>query len=298
MLELTGYFDASGTHDGSNNVTLAGWVSTPEAWARFETEWQAELANLGVPMFHMREYAHHRGVFEKWSEPQRRIRFGRLAKVITDHTVASIAVCVPAKEFDEEFTPAARGHAGGAYGFAARVLFMQAPAFVEESLNPKGTEFTLSYVFESGDKGRGQVAKLYKANKMDPPQVEKWHLGSLSFEDKRRFGALQAADILAYELYQHFPRQLGQDPREPRRYNLRQLAANRSWDWRYLSRERMRADWAMVIDMAARIADVEPWPRKRLPDDWSFPTEATASKATLNLAIRPAKKRKGSQRGH
>ena len=278
MLSLTGYFDASGTHDGSSNVTVAGWISTPEAWTAFESEWRAALGNFGESMFHMREFAHGIGGHGRWSEPQRRIRFGRLAEIICNHTLASIAVAVPIKEFEEEFTPDARKHAGGPYGFAASVLFHEAATHVAESLKPAGTPFQIAYVFESGDVGFGQALKLFQANKADPKQEESLHLLSLRFEDKRQFVALQAADILAYELYQHFPRQLGLDPREPRRYNLRQLAANRAWDWRFMSRERMR-DWADIVDIAARIAVTEGWPRKPLPDDWTF-DQATPSRAT------------------
>ena len=32
MLTITGYFDASGTHDGSATVALAGWLSTAKGW--------------------------------------------------------------------------------------------------------------------------------------------------------------------------------------------------------------------------------------------------------------------------
>jgi hypothetical protein len=236
-------------------------------------------------MFHMRKFAHGIDEFGHWSEPQRRIRFGQLAEIITTHTLASIAVAVPIKEFVEEFTPDAQKRAGGPYGLAASVLFLQAADFVSERLKPEGTPFQIAYVFESGDVGAGQALKLFQANKADPKQEERLHLLSLRFEDKRQFVALQAADILAYELYQHFPRQLGLSPREPRRYNLRQLAANQAWDWRYMSRERMREDWAGIVDISARIAATEGWPRKPLRDDWTF------DRASPNRATRRSRRR-------
>ncbi len=290
MLSLTGYFDASGTHAGSSNVTIAGWLSTSQAWTNFEADWRAALESFGVDMFHMREYAHRLGQFARWSEPQRRIRFGRLAEIVTSDTLASIAVAVPTKEFEEEFTPSARKHAGGPYGFAAAVLFLHAADYVSESLNPPGTPFEIAYVFERGDVGAGQAQNLFEANKADPRQEERLHLLSLRFQDKRQVGALQAADILAYELYQHFPRQLGLEPREPRRYNLRQLAANRAWDWRYMSRERMR-DWADVVDISARIAATEGWPRKPLPDDWTWDQATPPNRATKRSRHRPRRDR-------
>jgi len=297
VLTLTGYFDASGVHDGSTTVVLAGWISSDTGWTAFEEEWREALDHYGLPMFHMREFAHSRGAFERWSEPQRRIRFSHFAEIITKYTLSSIAVAVPVKEFEAEFTLDARRHVGGPYGFAASALFMQAARFVEESLKPEGTPFQIAYVFESGDLGVGQLLKLFQANQMDEEQAAKFHLLSFRVEDKRKFVALQAADILAYELYQHFPRQMGTDPRPPRRYNLNQLAANKSWDWRYMSRERMREDWAGVIDLAARIAQVEPWPRKMLPDDWDWPDRKPPP--PLKIVIRPnPRSRRRSKRGH
>jgi hypothetical protein len=287
VLTLTGYFDASGTHDGSETVVLAGWISSDKGWAAFDDEWRAALDNYGLTMFHMREFAHHRGEFQRWSEPQRRIRFAAFAEIVSKYALSSVAVAVPVKEFQEEFTPAAQRHVGGAYGFAASVLMMEAAQFVEESLKPEGSPFEIAYLFESGDAGVGQVMKLFQANMMDPDQAAKLHLLSFRIEDKRKFVALQAADILAYELYQDFPRQMGTSPLPRRRYNLTQLAANRSWDWRYVSRERMREDWARVLDIAARIAEAEPWPRKKLPDDWQFPDPQTKP---LVLATRPKRR--------
>lgn len=280
MLTITGYFDASGTHAGSGTVTLAGWLSTARGWEPFEGEWRAALTHYGLSMFHMREFAHSRGEFERWTEPQRRIRFANFAEIATRNTLSSVAVAVPTKDFEEVFTPAAQRHVGGPYGFAASVLFLEVARFLEEVLQPEGTPFEVAYVFESGDQGVGQVQKLFQANRMDVQQAAELHLASLRVENKREFVALQAADILAYELYQHFPRQMGTDPRPPRRYNLNQLAANKSWSWRFMSRERMREDWARVLDIAARIAETEPWPRPMLPDDWQWPAQRR------NLAIR------------
>ena len=280
VLTLTGYFDASGTHDGSETVVLAGWLSTDRGWIPFEEQWRALLGHYGLSMFHMREFAHHRGEFEHWSEPQRRIRFSEFVETITRYALSSVAVAVPVKEFEEEFTPAARRHVGGAYGFAASVLMLEVARFVEESLKPEGSPFQVAYVLEKGDLGAGQVMKLFQANMMDEKSAAREHLLSFRIEDKRKFVALQAADILAYELYQNFPRQMGTNSRPPRRYNLNQLAANASWDWRFMSRERMREDWARVLDIAARIAEVEPWPRPMLPDDWTWEKATGANRAS------------------
>src|SRR5664280_2790601 len=101
---------------GSAAVAVAGYISTPERWVEFESEWRLALANLGLPMFHMTDFANGVGPYRFWSEPQRRIRLGRLIEVINRNVVASFGVVIPTEPFDRLFSPKARAHCGGAYG--------------------------------------------------------------------------------------------------------------------------------------------------------------------------------------
>jgi hypothetical protein len=68
-------------------------------------------------------------------------------------------------------------------------------------------------------------------------------VNSIVFRDKRET-PLQAADLLAYEMYKHLPRQLGTDAR-PVRYTLRELAKlPRRWGW--LDADELRK-WHFVL---------------------------------------------------
>lgn len=152
MLELRGYFDESGTHDTSNAVAVAGYISTPEQWEIFTTEWTSALRDWGLEYFHMTDFANRANEYRCWSDQDRRFRFARLLSIINRHALASIATVIPAKSYDVIFTKQARRFTGGPYGVAAACCFMEA-ARVLQPLYPSAG---ISYVFEKGAVGMGE----------------------------------------------------------------------------------------------------------------------------------------------
>jgi hypothetical protein len=259
---LTAYFDDSGTHAGSDAVAVAGYISTPDQWIRFETQWRAALENLGLPMFHMTSFANGVGPYRQWSEPQRRIRLGRLIDIIHANVLGSFGVVVPTEPFNRLFSARAKAHCGGAYGLAATVNFLEVARIVKGIDEAQAWDAWIAYVFESGTTGAGQILKVFQYNEQDTKEKEKLRLLSLRFENKREFVPLQAADILAYELYQLLPRQLGIDPRPVRSGVLSLLAANPTHNWGQLDEAAIK-EWAERIDASARLAELLGWPRKR-----------------------------------
>lgn len=196
---LGAYFDDSGTHAGSDAVAVAGYISTPERWLAFESAWRLELAHLGLEMFHMSQFAVGAGPYKRWSEPQRRIRLGRLIEIINAHVIGSVGNVIPTKLYEATFGPEATRHVGGPYGLAATVNFMSVGETLD-GLRCLGHDPWVEYVFESGTLGYGQIMKVFQYNEQDPEQKAKLGLLSLDFENKRDSVALQAAGILAYEL--------------------------------------------------------------------------------------------------
>ncbi len=233
---LTVYADESGTHADSQAITLAGYISTPDRWERFEAEWRAALADFGVGMFHMTDFENRVGEFSDWPEALRRERLSRLVKVIDDHALASFSVAFLRSDYEAVVTPEAHAYVGGPYGMAA-VMAMIA---LGRQMNLIGLYGSLAYVFESGSSGLGQVLKVFTDNMNDPKRRDELHLASISFQDKRWFIPLQAADILAYESYKHLPRQLGVETWERgTRHSLRMLTGV-PYDWGYANQEQIR----------------------------------------------------------
>ena len=64
MKAFTAYFDASGSAD-TPVLTIAGFVSRAEKWARFEEHWKSLLPPT-VTMFHMTDFVSSRKGWERW----------------------------------------------------------------------------------------------------------------------------------------------------------------------------------------------------------------------------------------
>jgi hypothetical protein len=60
---LTAYCDDS---EERSFVVVGGWIASTKEWENFEIDWKLFLASYKVPYFHMREFAHSRGPYEKW----------------------------------------------------------------------------------------------------------------------------------------------------------------------------------------------------------------------------------------
>ena len=89
----------------------------------------------------------------------------------------------------------------------------------------------MEYVLESGTRGRNALSWIHAEGQKDAEWQDNNRIVSLSFQNKRFFLPLQAADILAYELFKHLPNQL-QGRVRPDRYPLRQLATiNNEWHY-------------------------------------------------------------------
>ncbi len=257
----TAYLDESGTHDGAESLAVAGFLSVANSWVDFSARWQLALNDFGLDYFHMSDFANRVGPYATWNEQERRARLTRLLGIISNSTVASVATCLSVPEVEEIFSARAKAMCGGAYGLAAIATFMSAADVVSADESIDGT---INYVFESGARGAGQIAAVYNANVRDPVQKDQYRLGSLRFDDKRMFLPLQAADILAYEVYKNWRREraarekIEHEKAEPR-FPLVALAAQ-PHHWGMLSAEELRK-WHRVLTIRLAAEDqglVEP----------------------------------------
>ena len=211
VFDLTAYYDESGTHDDSDRVVLAGFIAESERWLAFEPQWKQALVDFELPLdkeglrhFHMVDFANRAPPYHKWTEPVRRERLNRLLDLIKDHAEASVAVVVPRLSYEAATTPTERKLTQGPYGFAALTAFaVMQNVMVDDAY--------VTCYFEDGVKNAGDMISIYQdAKKLDAPEIR--HILSISLQDKRRFVPLQAADILAYEIYKFFPKNDLVDP--------------------------------------------------------------------------------------
>ncbi|HYM15301.1 MAG TPA: DUF3800 domain-containing protein [Dehalococcoidia bacterium] len=216
MVDYIGYFDESGTHDGSEIVAVAGCLATVERLERFTTEWAQLLAEFDLEMFRMSQFAQKAPPFDRFSEDERRLLLSRVYALTGMLISASVATAIPMRLFNEIFSPSAKAICGGAYGLAVAANMLE----LADLARATGPDAWIAYVFESGAKGTGEVMKVFTENERDPNNKNYFRLLSIKFENKRQFLPLQAADVFAYEIYQHALRQFGYKKHPVREYSM------------------------------------------------------------------------------
>lgn len=255
---LSGYFDESGTHRGSEAVAVAGYLATPENWLAFEEAWKAALAEYRISYFHMADFCNGAPPYDSWPAGIKAQRFSRLVGIINQHAWLSVGFSISTRRYREIVSAKAKKVGGGIYGLAANCCFMD----VADFLRDRHPDAWVRYIFESGARGSGEVLKNFQMHERRTSSKEHYRLLALSFEDKRCFCPLQAADILAYELYRYLPRHLEIDQRTEPRRELRALQAIPK-RWWHLKDEAL-STWSRVLELHDDFYKLPAWKRKEL----------------------------------
>jgi hypothetical protein len=193
------YFDESGTHDGSPAVAVAGWISTDVQWERFSRAWTAVLraAGLNPPVFHMTDYESRRGPFSGWHQNKRVRVLQRLQGLIRRRTKQPIAVAVIVDAFEKGRRERKVAPNMSPYGFGVVECIKRVGAWADEV----GHNEPIAYYFEDGNRWRSHVFTATTVVERTPDYRARFRFGTWGFGYKDQVIPLQAADILAYEVW-------------------------------------------------------------------------------------------------
>lgn len=234
-MKFIAFIDESGTHAAAPATVVAGYLSTEEMWGRFAEEWAQVLGDFGISRFHMTDFANQSSPFGGWAEDQRRDVLTHLFSVINRNVILPFGAAIRTAEYIDVFGKSdAHKFVGGPYGLAATMCFMN----VGDVLNDVGVYGEIDYVFEAGAVGAGQIQNTFNANLEDPGQRDRLHLASLTFRTRAEAPALQAADMVAYEVYREMQRLISGV--RSRRYPLRALSQVPA-EWGFADREQLTA---------------------------------------------------------
>ena len=125
---------------------------------------------------------------------------------------------------------------GDAYGLAALMCLRHLGVELQD---PK-IDGWMDCSMENGAKGWDALHTMWRENAKRLEWHNDYRTISLTSRDKRYFPPLQAADILAYELYQQADLLFGENPR-PMRYPLMALAAGKRNKWLFAQEQHIRA---------------------------------------------------------
>jgi hypothetical protein len=145
----------------------------------------------------MREFAHRVGVFQGWTEEQRRALLGRCVKAVNSIPAVAVGAAVSIADFnalDSEARSALRDPFFCCFQEVVRGVALNA---LFEPANSR-----VRMVFSQQDQFGASAQQLWSvmAATIDVGR----HMGSLEFASMREVPALQAADLLAYELRHHY----------------------------------------------------------------------------------------------
>jgi Protein of unknown function (DUF3800) len=217
MVMLTGYMDETGhSKDGQQRfVGVAGLVAPAENWAAFERKWDEALHVFKLSYFHMKDFASRRKYFEGWSEPKRKKLLGKLLRIIATTHPFPVGAIVSLDDY-RSFSAADRALMGDPYHFCLMGC-VYLPAWRTERASP---DVRVKIVFGEQTEFRhlaGLLLDDFKQNnasgkRFDPP----------AFADMKTVVQLQAADLVAYELYKEFER-CRYRPQDRPRYGYEEL---------------------------------------------------------------------------
>jgi hypothetical protein len=173
---FTAYFDASGS-ESSTVMSVAGFVSRLEKWARFESAWKSFLPDT-VSMFHMTDFVTGREGWESWKGPEHRKLRAKLLenlvgciKLNTNQGFASSVRMSDYREVNRQFK--LREYVGSPYVFLGmselgRLKMWAARAKIDHS--------KILCLFEDGDHGQGDLIKRARSEGFNAVPKSKKHL--------------------------------------------------------------------------------------------------------------------------
>lgn len=184
----TVYLDSSGTPDQDAAVVVAGFVAEDHQWLEFDRNWTDTLKLFEVSSLHMREFAHSLGEFTTWKgDNHKRARY--LKSLISHltlrarHSFVSSVMMKDYQDVDSRYQ---------LHEFSTPLALTGCTCVnkVWNWADKWGIDrATITYVFEDGDKDKGDLTKRMNQHfKINP-----------KFKSKEDCIAFQAADLLAYE---------------------------------------------------------------------------------------------------
>jgi hypothetical protein len=223
---ITGYFDDSGTHEQSEIVLVAGLFGTEARLESLDRNWRQHIRNpLGgrkppLRRFHAFDCNASQGEFAGWSRTETDYFCHQLRSTIIEADVAAYGVAIARKDWDELGTGDARTVLGSAEGHCIRNCFVSALGWAQtNTFDPK-----MTFVFDTRPspikRDAAIIANAFERCVMQPKPV------GVAFLNSYDIAPLQAADLLAWELYQHANDILRDGMVLPRRKEMDHLTKN------------------------------------------------------------------------
>ena len=196
-MKLGAYFDESiRDTQGTEPISVAGYVFKPGAYRAFKRAWKRVLLAGPTPTthFHMTNLYARDYEYKGWSAEDRAEVLRKAIGAVNRHSLCGISVMFSQSEF-EQLAPKFWKDVFGSMYSAACQMSLRTTAFWMD----KNKHFTpINYIFESGHKFWKEADKVLGATGKNPElkRLYRYHVHA-SLEKRSSYG-LQAADMLAW----------------------------------------------------------------------------------------------------
>lgn len=202
---LTIYLDDSGTAPDQPMAVVSGLISPYPQWKKFIREWNKARKELGFDVFHSAECvaSNPKSEFSQWDDRRKVRAFRRLREIVSQRSIQGFGVAVHKKDYDELVPDELRKELGMYhYTVAVRIVI----GLVEQWRAARGMKEPMEYIFDRMTEKKSKIeidAVFEQAERFtDPLHSFGIYKGCHSFRDKAEILPLQAADILAWCVYQ------------------------------------------------------------------------------------------------
>lgn len=201
---LIAYVDETGDSQNKKFVGMGGLISTQAKWELLRLEWQNALNDYGLPYFHMVEYAHSSGVFRVWkgSENRRKSMLGCFLKIIQDINPIPFGAMLIVSDFNL-LTKDQKNVFCGHYDTVFQDAINQAlyvTAVDHNNMYAGRTPVEFRFEHKAGIENRAR----HVFNRFQTIPNMKERLASIHFPSTQEDVAVQAADLVAYEIFKYF----------------------------------------------------------------------------------------------
>lgn len=258
-MKLWGHYDCGGTHKNPDRrgrlpptVSVAGYLATASQLYEHDRRWRQRLKKDKLAYFHMSSFMANKDIFEKcanWSENRKLELLQDLISIITNNVTFGIGMAVHRADYErvlgDEPEVVHRG-LGSPYAFCAFRCFESGADWSIQHRSPE----PINYVFEKGDlpAHTKQIIDTHDFLSKIYPLMRRYWLGSLTFDPKENT-ALQAADLLTWELNREHYRQYYPEPKYAyTRPTLVALMQRIGGDYRGYHEDDLRAYMGDIMD--------------------------------------------------
>jgi hypothetical protein len=213
---LTAYLDETGhsRDEKQKFVGIAGLIAPASEWIVFEEKWKAALAlpHFNLPHFHMTDYVSKKKVYKDWNEKKRKKVFGKLMNIIESIYPLPFGAIVPMDIF-RRFTKEQQSYFDDPYHLCFQSVIPACTVFIERMKNVAAEE-KVALIFSNQVEFKHRALQIYE--QVAETQYYMRRTTPPNFRAMRDFAPLQAADIIAYEMYKEFDRRLYRPTEKPR----------------------------------------------------------------------------------